>query len=293
MMVVYQALLQSRFRDDTIVVFTSDHGDLLGSHNGMYQKWYTAYDEAIRVPLIFSNRQLFPQPRAVDTLTSHVDLLPTLLGLAGIDPAPIREKLAADHSDARPLVGRDLSALVLGRVPPASINDPLYFMTDDNPSRGLDQDNWIGIGVASVVQPNHIETVIARLDDGTGPKIWKYSRYFDNPQFWSSPGYPAQSGVEDVVSLQQLPTPMNPGTYVIPYQVAVKQQAVTDQFEMYNVSDDPMELTNLYNDGVPRHVAVQKVLAKLLQEQCARKRLIPCSGDVPGQPQCGQPGCST
>jgi choline-sulfatase len=35
MMVVYQASLQSRFRDNTIVVFTSDHGDLLGSHHGM------------------------------------------------------------------------------------------------------------------------------------------------------------------------------------------------------------------------------------------------------------------
>ena len=48
MMVVLQTLLASRYRDDTIVIFTSDHGDLLGSHAGMHQKWYTAYEEAIR-----------------------------------------------------------------------------------------------------------------------------------------------------------------------------------------------------------------------------------------------------
>lgn len=287
MMVVLQALLDSRFSDNTIVIFTSDHGDLLGSHHGMHQKWYTAYDEAIRVPLIVWNPKLFPKPRSLDTLTSHIDLLPTLLGLAGIDPEPVRQELALDHSDARPLVGRNLSPLLLGNVPPGSVNDPLYFMTDDDPSRGLNQDNWTGIAYNSVVQPNHIESVIARLSD----KIWKYTRYFDNPQFWSSPGVPGQSGVEDVVLLQKQPTPSADGTFPVACQVTVKSHAKPDEFEMYNVSDDPLELTNLYNDGV--HTAVQNTLASLLQQQCAQKRLTPCSGDVPGQPTCGQVPCST
>lgn len=53
------------------------------------------------------------------TLTSHIDLMPTLLGLAVIQPEPIRKKLALDHSDARPLAGRDLNPLVLDEVGPA------------------------------------------------------------------------------------------------------------------------------------------------------------------------------
>jgi choline-sulfatase len=286
MMVVYQTLLRSRFRDDTIVLFTSDHGSLVGAHHGMYQKWYTAYDEAIRVPLIVSNPALFRQPRVIDTLTSHIDLLPTLLGLAGIDPAPIRERLSVDHSDARPLVGRNLSALVLGLVPSGSINDPLYFMTDDDPSRGLDQATSTGVDYSSVVQPNHIETVIAQL----AGKVWKYSRYFDNPQFWSSPGDPGQSGVEDVVSLQRQPTPREDGTYPIGYEMTIKHTPAPDEFEMYNVTDDPMELHNLCGNG--RYTTVQTELAALLQQQCARKRLVPCSGEVPGEPECGQQRCS-
>src|SRR5262249_49177722 len=108
---VYEALQRSRFFQDTIVVFTSDHGDLLGAHGGMHQKWYTAYDESIRVPLIFSNPRL-PQGTVVDTLTSHVDVVPTLLGLANLDPESLRVFLTADHTEARPLVGRDLSGLV-------------------------------------------------------------------------------------------------------------------------------------------------------------------------------------
>ena len=40
--------------DDTIVVFTSDHGDMLGAHGGLLQKWHNAFDESIRVPLLVS-----------------------------------------------------------------------------------------------------------------------------------------------------------------------------------------------------------------------------------------------
>ena len=272
MMTVLDALLASRFRDNTIVIFTSDHGDLLGSHGGMHQKWYTAYDEAIRVPLIMWNPRLFPTSRVINNLTSHVDLLPTLLGLAGLSQSSLRETVAQDHSDALPLVGRDLSPLVLGTVNPASVNDPLYFMTDDDPSRGLNQDNWVGIGYDSVVQPNHIETVIATLDGS----IWKLSRYFDNPQFWSAPG------TQDVVALQETPTPPNDGNYQIPYSVTVKSTGLPDQFEMYNVSADPMELHNLYNDGI--HTVQQNQLLQLLEQQRCTKRLTPQSGTVPGQP---------
>jgi choline-sulfatase len=92
------------------------------------------------------------------------------------------------------------------------------------------------------------------------------------------------------VSLQQEATPKTDGTYDIDYKVTVKHIPKQEEFEMYNVTDDPMELSNLYGDGV--HSAVQATLAALLHQQCAKKRLVPCSGDVPGQPDCGQPGCT-
>ena len=293
MLTVFQTFLHSRYKDDTIVIFTSDHGDLLGSHNGLHQKFYQAYEETTRVPLIIWNKTLFPKPRTVDTLTSHIDLVPTLLGLAGIDPEPIRKKLAQDHSDARPFVGRDLSSLILGEIDPAKVNDPLYFMTEDDPSRGLNENNWYGVPVNSVIQPNHIETVIARLEDGN---VWKYTRYFDNPQFWSIPGAPVphhpNPKVEDVVVEQKDPTPIIEGIYNdLKFVVTVKQEPLPDEFEMYNVTEDPIEIMNLYNDGI--HTSQQNTMAQLLQQQCAEKRLTPCSGDVPGQLTCGQAGCST
>jgi choline-sulfatase len=281
---VLQALLASRFKDNTYVVFHSDHGDFLGSHHNMHQKWYTAYDEAIRVPLIVWHGRQISGPRSIRTLTSHIDMLPTLLGLAGIEQKPVLESLAATHSDALPLVGRDLSALILGKTNPRSVNDPLYFMTDDDPSRGLNQNNWTGIEYNSVVQPNHIETVIARLNG----EVWKYSRYFDNPQFWSTPGTPNDPddpnypNVDDVVSLNKVPLPTEDGEYEVPFQVTVKHTPVPEEFEMYNVSLDPMELNNLYNDGI--HTEQQQRLAQILEQQRCAKRLTPSSGTIPGQP---------
>jgi choline-sulfatase len=286
---VLEALLGSRFKDDTIVVFTSDHGDMLGAHGNQHQKFYQAYEETTRVPLIIWNPKLFSGSRTVEALTSHIDLMPTLLGLAGIDPIPIRDQLALDYSDAHPLVGRDLSPLILGQVDPASIDDPVFFMTDDDTCRGLNKDNWMGIAKDSVVQPNHVETVVARLDDG---KVWKYTRYFDNPQFWSSPGTPGERGVQDVIQKQVDPNPKpdDPQPATVHIDVTVKVTPVPEEFEMYNVTDDPMELLNLY--GQPAFSKQQAALARLLQKQCKEKRLIPCSGDVPGQPLCKQQACS-
>lgn len=289
MMKVLEALLGSRFMDDTIVIFTSDHGDMLGAHGNQHQKLYQAYEETVRVPLIIWCPKLINGSRTIENLTSHIDLMPTLLGLAGIDPEPIREQLALDYSNARPCVGRNLSPLILGQVKPTSVNDPIFFMTDDDPSRGLNIENWMGITKDSVIQPNHVETVVARLDDG---KVWKYSRYFDNPQFWTNPGTPGDSGVQDVIQKQVDPNPKpdDPQPATVRVEVTVKVTPVPEEFEMYNLTDDPMELENLYNATLP--LPEQLVLAQLLQEHCAQKRLTPCSDDVPGQPICGQSVCS-
>jgi len=280
MMRVYKALRNSRFWEDTVVIFTSDHGDLLGSHGGMHQKWYTAYEEAIHVPLIISNPSLFPQAQSVDIPTSHVDLLPTLLGLAGVDQEKLRQELAQNHSDAQPLVGRDLSPLVLNEVDPESLETPLYFMTDDDVSRGLNQESTTGVPYNSVTQPNHIEGVIARLSDGT---LWKYLRYFDNPQFWSNPTPPPS---DTVVTPPPGQPPSTEGTYQLQYTVTVKQTPLPDEFEMYNLTDDILEENNLY--GNPAYHAQQQALAVLLQQQCAQKRLVPnpANGTVPSQPAC-------
>ena len=52
---VLDALLRSPAFENTIVVFSSDHGDMQGAHGGMHEKWHVAYEEALHVPFIVSS----------------------------------------------------------------------------------------------------------------------------------------------------------------------------------------------------------------------------------------------
>lgn len=75
-------------RDNTIVIFMSDHGEMLGDH-GIYFKGPHFYDEAIRVPLVISCPQRFQSGTRVDGLTELIDLVPTLLDACEL-PIPNR-----------------------------------------------------------------------------------------------------------------------------------------------------------------------------------------------------------
>lgn len=89
--------------EDTIVVFSSDHGDMLGSHAQMRKQ--RPWDESIRIPFLLRYpRALGETGRVLDTPINAPDVMPTLLGLCGIAaPAAVQ--------------GRDWSPLLLGQVP--------------------------------------------------------------------------------------------------------------------------------------------------------------------------------
>jgi arylsulfatase A-like enzyme len=73
-------------RDNTIVVFTSDHGEWLGEHL-RYGKGYPGHDCVTRVPLIVRWPAGIAKPGTVHDLVEAIDLVPTLLECAGI-PVP-------------------------------------------------------------------------------------------------------------------------------------------------------------------------------------------------------------
>ena len=152
-----------------MVVFTSDHGDLVGAHGGLMQKWYNAYDEAIRVPLVVRGPGIAATPEGVHTPTSHVDLLPTLLGLAGIDVERAAAIVAVEHDETQSLPGRDLSPVLRGSTPAESLAAPLYFMTEDDVGRGLSRLGMVsGQEYEPVPYPSHVESVITSLPTGAG-----------------------------------------------------------------------------------------------------------------------------
>ncbi len=80
---VLDTLEETGMMDNTIILRLADHGEGGLSH-GMREKAYTVYEEMIHIPLIVHNPKLYPEPRETEALYNHLDLLPTILDLAGI-----------------------------------------------------------------------------------------------------------------------------------------------------------------------------------------------------------------
>jgi len=91
--------------DNTIVIFTSDHGEMAGSHGRMYKD--VPHEESTRVPFFVRYPGATPKGKSSQTLFASIDIYPTLCGLAGI-PVPSHCK------------GRDFSATMRGQMTPES-----------------------------------------------------------------------------------------------------------------------------------------------------------------------------
>jgi arylsulfatase A-like enzyme len=76
---------ETELRKETLIIYCSDHGEMLGQH-GLWHKMQ-AYEESLRVPLIFSAPWI-PQGSRSQDLSSLIDIPPTLLNLIGL-PQPV------------------------------------------------------------------------------------------------------------------------------------------------------------------------------------------------------------
>ncbi len=117
---VLDKLEETGLFDDTLLIRTADHGEMGLTHGGMRQKNFNFYEEATRIPLVYSNPRLFPKPLQTEALVSHVDFLPTLASLA---KAP--KSARADWE------GVDYSKLVLNPSPTKSTQNYVVFTYDD------------------------------------------------------------------------------------------------------------------------------------------------------------------
>jgi choline-sulfatase len=93
--------------DETVVIVTSDHGDMLGERGLWYKMVF--FEPALRVPLLFDGPGIQAGQRRAE-LVSHIDLLPTLVDLAGgrppsgIDGHGFRDALGGGPAEAREVI---------------------------------------------------------------------------------------------------------------------------------------------------------------------------------------------
>ena len=249
-----------------IIFRTSDHGDLLGAHGGLHQKWFNLYDEATRVPfqIVATGNEGQATGGIVNNVpTSHVDLIPTALALAGLEQNDLLRELAPHFTEIHPLPGKDLSPLLQEPNSKEFTNRAVYFMTRDNMlegdtlasalARGLGQEENPPKPLRIQVIPHasaNFEGIVLRIIDGTidgvGDSLWKITRAFDDPTTWSQPyiAHLSSSGLfGDTYRTEPLP----------------------DQWELYNLTNDPIEAKNLWNE--PSSIEVFNFMKKRLSEE--------------------------
>jgi arylsulfatase A-like enzyme len=149
---VLSALDASGRADDTIVIFTADHGDMAGNHGMVWKSSDNFYDDLVRVPLIIRYPRRL-SPGSSDLQFSLTDLMPTLLALVG-QPIP-------GH-----VQGTDLSAHLLGDRDGAQAPDYTF----------CERLGW-NPGCRRVVSPGAPLSAMIR---GQG---WKYVRYYDGDEW--------------------------------------------------------------------------------------------------------------
>jgi len=157
------ALEEAGIAEDTIVVFTSDHGDMLGAHD--LDRKQKPWDESIMVPWVMQWPGGIPRGRRRDTLLNVPDVMPTLLTLMGVETPETVE-------------GQDLAGAVLGTggIEPTSayVANPMSFPSDRH-----DGAEWRGVRTKT-------HTYVERLD---GPWLlydnahdrWQMANLIEDP----------------------------------------------------------------------------------------------------------------
>ena len=128
---LYDDLVNQGLLDNTIIIYTSDHGDGHGSHAWTQKKSF--YEETVNVPLIISWKgKIYQDSINSNTLVSGLDIYPTLLSMVGITPP----------SD---LPGKDLSPALLASAESSTI-DRDYVVSEMNQKAytGNTPGNFIG-----------------------------------------------------------------------------------------------------------------------------------------------------
>ena len=243
---------------------------MVGAHGGMHQKWHNAYEETIHIPFIVSSPLFKGGRREADIPTSHADLLPTLLGLAGIDQRRSAQARCCRPYRSAPSRGpRPLGRHSAAPIAPAARSCPLRHRRRDQRGQREAQQPVPALGpqagdVRTVVQPNHIETIVARLTS-TASSIsssFRATTTTSNSGRCPANATSGSDGEEDrhgdradpgrVRALRPHPRP--PGQHNLAHP--------------RNADDRSRKL--------------QERMLRLLVEQLAAKRLVPRSGGRPG-----------
>lgn len=219
--------------DDTVVVFTSDHGEMGGAH-GLRGKGPMAYQEVMHLPLYIVHPDV-KGGQDCYALTGHIDLLPTLMSIAGVD-SKRTEELAG-----RKLPGKDASVL---------LNDP--GKADVNAIRESVLYTYSGLATNDSELIRHISEARA---DGKNPKeAVKLAGYRPNLKKRGS----LRTAFDGRYKFTRYFSPLERHS-----PKSIDELYRWNDVELFDLKSDPREMVNLGADRVRNEALILAMNAKL------------------------------
>ncbi len=221
--------------DKTIVIFTSDHGELLGSHGGLSGKGTTAYRQQNHVPMLVVHPEFKGGQRCLET-TSHLDIVPTVVAMTGKPTAPVADTMARmKGQDFSPLLRRPIDPDFTRRRGGVLFCYSQLMVHDPKFTRAL-YDTLFDRSIARSEQFRKIESFpvdwslrvcIRSIKD----ERYKFSRYF---------------------SFRDFNTP-----------ATLEELRARNDLELYDLDSDPDEMVNLAHDFARHRDLIAAMNAKL------------------------------
>ncbi|CAG0929152.1 MAG: sulfatase-like hydrolase/transferase [Rhodocyclaceae bacterium] len=235
---VLDALDASGQADNTIVIFTADHGEQGGAHH-LRQKGSVAFKETVNVPLVIADPR-HPGANRTDAVGSHLDLVPTILAFAGLSEAERRKRYPF-------LKGHDLSGVVHD---PASVGP-----------RG----SRAKPGKGSLMTYDMIATIDAEWFNRNATKVFDAAAAQAGQEFHRGQeafkGLVKEIGVPNLEKREmfrgifdgryKLVRYFGMGHYNLPS--SVKQLLADNDVALYDLLLDPEEMDNLANPANPKY----------------------------------------
>jgi arylsulfatase len=246
---VLDALEASGQADNTIVIFTADHGEQGGAHH-LRQKGSVAFQESVNVPLVIADLR-HPGANRSDAVGSHLDLVPTILAFAGLSEDERRKRYPL-------LKGHDLSGVVCD---PASVGPRGSSAT---PGKG------------SLMTYDMIATVDAEWFTRNATKVFDAAAAAAGQEFHhgmdefkvlvNEIGMPNLEKREMFRGIfdgrYKLVRYFGMGNYNLP--TSVQQLLADNDVALYDLQSDPEEMDNLANPAHPKYD--EKLLSTMNQK---------------------------
>ncbi len=229
--------------DQTIVILTSDHGDLDGAHQ-LHAKGASSYREQNHVPLIIAH-PAYAGGKQCKAITSHVDIAPTLVGLTGTSQNKRTESV-------KRLPGKDLSAL-LAAPEQVDVN-------------GVREGALFNYNMFAYLDSEFLEKAVAYMQKGGNPKEIRSSGI--------RPDMMKRGAVRSVYDGRYAFA-----RYFSPKQhnrpTTLEDLYRLNDVELFDLQSDPDEMTNLAANG-PRYrelvLAMNDKLTRLIEAEVGEDR---------------------